>query len=332
VIYKTEKLTQLEGTDIMITIETSHMNVQKWRSRVFTFLTVILTVVLLIAGTFEFIPAWILKDPADSIHLWHIAELTALSAILLGGVMFGLLRKPEEKPLLAQFIVMSILILAIGLTPFDIRLVGLLPLAGLLMLTYPKPRALFSFAHKGRISAALLSITVVLAVILDPIIQQEIHYQIIGMTENDAHALLFHWIGSAVLYVLLIVAGALASTKRPGWKWLGIVTGLTYCFLGVIGLIVPSYAAGAWSEAGGLFALFFGALYILITLAEAEGMSQDVSVPVQESVQKPEIVSETAVKATSAHKAATVSITQPAQKANEHIEMAILELAGMDRK
>lgn len=315
----------------MITIETSHMNVTQWRSRVFTFLTVFLSIVLLIAGTFEFIPAWILKDPADSIHLWHIAELTAIT-ILLGGVMFGLVRKSAEKPLLAQFIVMSIIILALGIAPFSIPVLGLLPLAGLLVLTYPKPRALFSFSHQGRMSIALLAITLPLAVILVPIIQQEIHYQIIGMTENDAHAQLLHWIGSALLYVLLILAGVLASTKRPGWKRLGIITGLTYCFLGVIGLIVPGYAAGAWSEAGGLFALFFGALYILITLAEAEGMSQEASVPVQEFAQKSEIVPETAVKATSAHEAATVSITLPDYDANEHIEMAVLELAGMDRK
>ena len=294
----------------MITIETHHMNVQKWRSRVFTFLTVLLSVVLLIAGTFEFIPAWILKDPADSIHLWHIAELTAI-AILLGGVMFGLVRKPEKKPLLAQFIVMSMIILALGIAPFSIPVLGLLPLAGLLVLTYPKPRTLFSFSLQGRMSIALLVITAPLAAILVPIIQQEIHYQIIGMTENDAHAQLLHWIGSAILYVMLILAGILASTKRPGWKRLGIITGLTYCFLGVIGLIVPGYAAGAWSEAGGLFALFFGALYILITLAEAEGMDQDVSAPVPESAQKPAIVSETAVEATSAHKSATVSVTSP---------------------
>src|SRR5512135_866906 len=121
----------------MITLETHQTNVQKWRSRVFTFLAVILSIVLLVAGTFEFIPAWILRDPADAIHLWHIAELTALAAVLLGGVMFGLIRKPEEKPLVAQFIIMSIFILAIGLIPFDIRLIGLLPLAGLLILTYP---------------------------------------------------------------------------------------------------------------------------------------------------------------------------------------------------
>jgi len=315
----------------MITIETHHMNVQKWRSRVFTFLTVLLSVVLLIAGTFEFIPAWILKDPADSIHLWHIAELTAI-AILLGGTMFGLVRKSAEKPLLAQFIVMSFIILALGIAPFSIPALGLLPLAALLVLTYPKPRALFSFSLQGRMSIALLAITAPLAVILVPIIQQEIHYQIIGMTENDAHAQLLHWIGSALLYVLLILAGVLASTKRPGWKRLGIITGLTYCFLGVIGLIVPGYAAGAWSEAGGLFALFFGALYILITLAEAEGMSQEATVPIQEFSQKSETVPETAGKATPAHEAVTVSITQLAYEANEHIEMAVLELAVMDRK
>ena len=315
----------------MITIETHHMNVQKWRSRVFTFLTVFLSVVLLIAGTFEFIPAWILKDPADSIHLWHIAELTAI-AILLGGVMFGLVRKPEKKPLLAQFIVMSMIILALGIAPFSIPVLGLLPLAGLLVLTYPKPRALFSFSLQGRMSIALLAITAPLAVILVPIIQQEIHYQIIGMTENDAHAQLLHWIGSALLYVMLILAGVLASTKRPGWKRLGIITGLTYCFLGVIGLIVPGYAAGAWSEAGGLFALFFGALYILITLAEAEGINQDVSVPVPESAQKPAIVSETAVKATSAHKSATVSVTSPSYEANNSIEMAEFEAASIGRR
>ena len=311
----------------MITIETPHKNLKKRRSRVFTFLTVFLSVALLIAGTFEFIPAWILKDPADSIHLWHIAELTAI-AILLGGVMFGLVRKSAEKPLLAQFIVMSFIILALGIAPFSIQALGLLPLAALLALTYPKPRALFSFSHQGRISIALLAITVPLAVILIPIIQQEIHYQIIGMTENDAHAQLLHWIGSALLYVLLLLAAVLTSTKRPGWKRLGIITGLTYCFLGVIGLIVPGYAAGAWSEAGGLFALFFGALYILITLAEAEGMSQEALVPVQEFSQKPAIVPETEGKATPAHESATVSVTLPSSEANRGIEMAEFEAAA----
>ena len=316
----------------MITIETLRVDWGKWRSKVFTFLTVFLSIVLLIAGTFEFIPAWILKDPADSIHLWHIAELTALSAILLGGVMFGLVRKPEEKPLLAQFVIMSVIILAVGIAPFFIPAVGLLLLAGLLVLAYPKPRALLSFSHKGRISAALLAITVLLAVILDPIIQQEIHYQIIGMAENDAHALLLHWIGSALLYVMLILAGVLASTKRPGWKWLGIITGLTYCYLGVIALIVPGYAAGAWSEAGGLFALFFGALYILITLAEAEGMSQEVSPLVTESALTSEVLPEAETITTPGPESTALPAVPYTYQAKEPIEIAELEAADMGRR
>ena len=285
-------------------IETLRDNWKKRRTRIFSFLALFFTIVFMIVGTFEFIPAWILRDPNDLIHLWHIAELTAI-AVVLGSVMFGLVWKAEEKPLLVQFIVISTIILAVGITPFFMPAVGLLLLAGLLVLAYPKPRTLFGLSHKGRISIALLAITAPLAVILVPIILQEIHYQIIGMTEHDAHALLLHWIGSALLYVMLILAGVLSSTKRPGWKWLGIITGLTYCYLGVIGLIVPGYAAGAWSEAGGLFALFFGALYILITLAEAEGMSQETSELDQKPVQKPEIETEAFVKATTASEKAT---------------------------
>jgi hypothetical protein len=315
----------------MIIIETHRNNWKKWRPRVFTFLAVVLSIVLLVAGTFEFIPAWILRDPVDSIHLWHIAELTAI-AILLGSVMFGLVRKAEKKPLLVQFVIMSVIILAVGIAPFFMPAVGLLLLAGLLVLAYPKPRALLSFSHKGRISAALLAITALLAVILDPIIQQEIHYQIIGMSGNDAHALLLHWIGSALLYVMLILAGVLASTKRPGWKWLGIITGLTYCYLGVIALIVPGYAAGAWSEAGGLFALFFGAMYILITLAEAEGMSQDVSAPDPEPALTSEILPQTGTIATPVPESTTVPSIQTSYKAEEQVEMGKLELASMGQK
>lgn len=274
----------------MITTQTHQIGGKEWRPRVFKPLAAALSIVLLIAGTFEFIPAWILKDPAESIHLWHIAELTALAGILLAGVMFGLVRRPEEKPLLAQFVVLSATILAAGIMPFDIKAAVLLLIAGLIVLSYPQPRSLLNFSRKGSISVALLVITLLFAVILDPIIQQEIHYQIIGMSENDVHALDLHWIGSALLMVLLILAGVLASTKRPGWKRLGIVTGLTYLFLGVIALIVPGYAAGAWGEAGGLFAAFLGALYILITLAEAEGTSQSASTPAQEPALAPEVV------------------------------------------
>jgi hypothetical protein len=315
----------------MITTQTHQIDGKEWRPRVFKPLAMVLSIVLLIAGTFEFIPAWILQDPAESIHLWHIAELTALAGILLAGVMLGLVRRPEEKPLLAQFVVLSATILAVGIIPFDIKAVVLLLIVGLFVLAYPQPRALLVFSRKGSMSVALLVTTLLFAVILDPLIQQEIHYQIIGMSENDVHALDLHWIGSALLMVLLILAGVLASTKRPGWKRLGIVTGLTCLFLGVIALIVPGYAAGGWGEAGGLFAAFLGALYILITLAEAEGTGQSVSTPAQEPELALEDVLEIGTETTLESEPAFTPESLFIYRTEESIEMNESEPVGIGR-
>src|SRR5260221_13294620 len=95
------------------------------------------------------------------------------------------------------------------------------------------------------------------------------------MANSDVHALELHWIGSALLMILLIVAGLMASTKRPGWKILGFITGEVYFFLGVITMIVPNYA-GSWREASGRFTIFGGVLYIVIAVAEPHGTSERV--------------------------------------------------------
>ena len=254
----------------MVTTNVQHNDSKKRRAEAFALFAGFLTFALIIAGSFEFIPAWILRDPADDIHLWHIAELAALSALLLGGVIVGLLRRPQEKPLLAQFFVLGSLILAIGITPFNMAGLVFLPIIGLFIILYPDRRALFSFPRSGRVSIPLLALTAVYAITQDARVQQEIAWQIEGMT-TDVHALQLHWIGSAILIALLVLAGFMAATKRPGWERLGIITGTVYIYLGAIALIVPTYA-GSWGEAGGLFAAFGGALYILITLAEMENM------------------------------------------------------------
>src|SRR5260221_3421101 len=94
----------LEGTNIMFTIKRPQIDKKKR----FTLLAVGFSAFLLIAGTFEFIPAWILRDAADDLHLWHIAELSALAALLLGGVMLGLIRRPPEKLHVAQFFLLKL--------------------------------------------------------------------------------------------------------------------------------------------------------------------------------------------------------------------------------
>ena len=252
---------------------------QARRSMVFTILAGALTVILVIAGTFEFIPAWFLKNPPDQPHLWHIAELSALAGFLLGGCMLGMLRKPEEKPLLAQFIVLSTILLAIGIAPFNLGGLGLLVITFLFILMYPDRRALLRVGRTGRLSLPLLGLTILYFIFLDPVIHQEIYLQVIGMT-NDVHAMRLHWIGSALLLILLLIAGFMAATKGPGWKWLATITAINYIFLGVISMIVPDYA-GSWAEWCGLVSIFGGVLYFFFVRLEIERVkvSSDTSVP-----------------------------------------------------
>ncbi len=229
---------------------TSSYNIKKWRARGFSLLISLFALALFAAGGFEFFNAWILREPDQIPHLWHISELVGL-AILLGGTLLTLLRQPEKKPLLAQFLVLALSILAVGVMFFEIRAAALFIVIGLFIALYP-----------------------------DTVAVREIQWQIMGMTEGDMHALLLHWVGSALLVVLLVLAGELTSMKRVGWKQLGIITGLTYCFLGLIAMILQSDYAGSWSGAGGLFAVIAGMWYILFILLEAHKTEQKSLNPV----------------------------------------------------
>lgn len=249
---------------------------QMSRPQLFKILASILTVVMVFVGLFEFIPAWIFKNPPDQPHLWHIAELSAL-AVLLGGCMLGMIRRPQQRILLAQFIVLSTVLLAIGIAPFFIGGAGLLLLTAVFIVAYPDRSALLKVGRTGRLSYPLLALTAIFAIFLDPVIHQEIYYQIIGMT-NDVHAMHLHWIGSALLMILLLIAGIMVSTKRPGWQWLTTLIGLTYIFLGIIAMIIPDFA-GSWAEWCGLMAIFGGALYIFVMFIEVERGKLRAQVP-----------------------------------------------------
>lgn len=232
----------------------------------FTMLAGLLSFGFFVGGMFEWIPTWILNDPIFAPHLWHIAELTALAAILLAGTLFGLVLYPLEQPLLAQFFVISMILTAICVTPFNFAgLAGLL-LAAVFVLAYPDRRSLLNFRMSKPFSKTLLGATLVFAVFLDPVIWQEVNYQVLGISGGDSHAAFLHWIGSALLFILLIVAGLMASTRRPGWKTLSILTGVTFTFLGIVAFLTQGYA-GSWGEFGGLFATFGGILYTMLAIA-----------------------------------------------------------------
>ena len=167
---------------------TSSNNIKKWRARGFSLLISLFALALFAAGGFEFFNAWILREPDQIPHLWHISELVGL-AIILGGTMLTLLRQPEKKPLLAQFLVLALSILAVGVMFFEIRAAALFIVIGLFIALYPDTRALLSFSREGRISLPILGLTVLMALFLAPVAVREIQWQIMGMTEGDMHAL-----------------------------------------------------------------------------------------------------------------------------------------------
>ena len=242
---------------------------RNWRLGLFRSVATVVALAFMAVSGSEFVKAWILGDPAESIHLWHIAELVALLSILLGGTLFSLLHQPEEKPLLAQFFVLSMGISAIGIMPFEIKAGVLLLIMVLFLATYPRFRILLNSRPQGPISWTLLVASLLLTVMLAPRAYQEIQWQIIGMVEKDIHALDLHWIGSAVLMILLFLSGILSATRIAGWKELSIITGATYCYLGVTAMFLQDGYAGSWSGGYGFIAITAGVFYIIAAFAGA---------------------------------------------------------------
>jgi len=208
-------------------------------------------------------------------HRWHEAQSGAFMVIIFGGSLLTLLWRPQSKPLLMQFIVLSIGIVSIafatvsgaGFTPIVLA-IGIV-LIGILVAAYPRPRDLLDIRRKGSLSYPLLAITFVAAILLAPIIARELNYQILGMTQQDVHALNYHWLTSVVLALLLILGGSLAATKRPGWQALGCIIGIAYLYRGSMALMLPDYA-GSWGTIGGALGLLAGLSYITITLLEVQ--------------------------------------------------------------
>ena len=209
------------------------------------------------------------------IHRWHEAQSGAFMALLFGGSLFALLWKPQNKPLLMQYIVLSIGIVCLvfatatgaGFLPIVLA-IGVIFIA-ILVAAYPKPRDLLNFRSNASLSYPLIAITVVAAILLAPIIARELNYQILGMTQQDVHALNYHWLTSVVLALILILGGSMAATRRPGWRALVFIIGITYLYLGSMALLLPDYA-GSWGTIGGVLGLLGGLAYIGVILLEAQ--------------------------------------------------------------
>jgi hypothetical protein len=255
----------------MFFMKSSRENNKTWRERVFPFIAGVPALALFVVAAIEFFTAWILREPGEDPHLWHIAELVAL-ALLLAFPLLLLVSRSHAKPVLAQFLVLSSVISAIALAPFKPPAAAIVLIGVLVSVTYPNRSALLSTSREGPVSLILLGLSLVMACFLAPVAFREVNYQILGaICQCDIHADLLHWIGSALLMALLVVAGVMASLKRPGWQTLSYIAGSTYVYLGIIAMIVPAYA-GSWGTLGGLFAIAAGGVYIVFTQAETVNM------------------------------------------------------------
>src|SRR5438093_62790 len=75
------------------------------------------------------------------------------------------------------------------------------------------------------------------ALLLAPYAWRSLIWQFAGV--GGEHAAQFHWIESVIISIVLVLAGVLAATKRPGWRALGIIVGLAFVYLGAAALQVP---------------------------------------------------------------------------------------------
>lgn len=257
--------------------------VKKWHVIVFTVVAGLLTLLLLYGGVGDLLLLNGQSGFPSAIHRWHEAQSGTFTALVFGGSLLALLWQPQRKPLVAQFIILSIALVSLcfatlagsGFTPI-VLVIGAV-LVGLLVAAYPKPRALLHFRREGSPSYALLLLTLIAALLLTPIIARELSWQILGWTGHDVHALNFHWITSAVLALMLILGGILSSMKGRGWQVLSFITGIAYVYLGFAALLLPGYA-GSWGTVGGTLGLLGGLSYIAITVVEARRGSKTVRV------------------------------------------------------
>ncbi|HEX6551706.1 MAG TPA: hypothetical protein VF026_03005 [Ktedonobacteraceae bacterium] len=255
--------------------------VKKWRVIVFTIVAGLLTLLLLYGGLGDLLLLDGQSGFPSAIHRWHEAQSGTFTALVFGGSLLALLWRPQHKPLVAQFVVLSIAIVSTcfatltgtGFNP--IVLVIAAAFIAVFVAAYPQPRALLHFRQEGSPSYPLLLLTLIAAIFLAPIIARELTWQILGMTAHDVHALNYHWITSVVLALMLILAGVLASTKGYGWQALGLISGFAYLYLGFAALLLPDYA-GSWGMVGGTLGLLAGLSYIAITIVEARRRSKIV--------------------------------------------------------
>jgi hypothetical protein len=245
-----------------------------WRRILFTVIGGVVTFFLLnnlfrLAAPWASMAWYPQDDPRElnpELYRWHEAMWGAVTGILEGGVLLTLLWRPRQNPLLIQFMALVVIGAALIVLPFEPSLLFVIVMVTLVIVSYPALGALLDFSREGPISRPLLALGLAAALLLVPYIVRLTLWQLQGFGGEQATA--NAWISDVEHTVFLLLAAILASTKRPGWRILGILTSVVFLYLGVAALALPGYA-GSWGITGGILALIGGLLYLIVTMREA---------------------------------------------------------------
>jgi hypothetical protein len=209
-------------------------------------------------------------DYTYPLHLWHGAQWGTWMGILICGSLLLLLRRPREKPLLMQFVVLAMALqallynLLVGFHPATIVfLVGTVIVAAV----YPEPRSLLSFARDHRTSRPLLVLGLTAAALLALDVSRNLRWQFAGV--GGEHYDLGHWIIAVGVAAVLTLGALLTASRRPGWRSLGVLVGAAFVYLGLAAVTVPD-SAGSWGLAG-VIAVLGGVGFVVLTRREAAG-------------------------------------------------------------
>jgi len=245
---------------------------KRWKRIGFVIVAVVFTLAgfFFLEGATEAIEPWVPSDCGGcdgdlyvpDAYRWLAASHGALLAILFGGSLIAMYRRPFEKPMLLHFYAVGHLVFLAVLAITAPKLAAQKPFMFVMFLLilvilyafYHNRAAAVRLGPTDGYNRTLLTLTAIAAVVLLPV---AVHAGIEQMSEPPDQ---FRWGEHAAMLVTLLYGGVLASSRRPGSLALGIIVSIVYIYLGASALAVPEHP-GSWGIAGGIASMGYGAVH-----------------------------------------------------------------------
>ena len=204
-----------------------------------------------------------LAQGAPDFRQWSDAMTVAIAMLTVGSLV-AVIWHPRTMPLPLQYLAIATVLAVIEIAPFKGPYIFfvVVPLV-VVVAAYPEPRALMNLSPEGSISRPLLALGLLATILLTPGLWLALGRELQGMSGA--------WINNFEHTVSLLLAGILTSTRRPGWRVLGILTGAAFLYLGASALAMPD-APGSWGLTGGILALLCGAGYVALAFFSEAGL------------------------------------------------------------